>query len=280
MTSECIAGSRTDTWDAPPTTSDLSRPPASSATSTRGGIDEYGISGLVLPPGNRSHTPATDAPGLRHRRVAAVAVADELRALIDNVVATEVPVDRLDEAARLIARTRSLLSGARRSLVQLPLVDDLDNAVRMYNPACGRANPIAPPMTIETHEGGVVATCRLGLAYEGPPMFGHGGASALLLDQLLGHTAAAAGYAALTTGLRLRYLRPVPLEVPLRLTARFVNAEHTGRRASVQIAGTIATQDEPERDLVTAVGDFAPVDEGLISRIFDNLRDRSPDLTE
>lgn len=190
-----------------------------SAGAGRGSVAEYGIPGLVLPPGNPSHMSVADSSALRRRRVEAAALADELRALIDDAVATEVSSDRLAAAAELIATARSLLNGPRRSMVQLPLVDDLDNAVRMYNPVCGHANPIAPPMTFERHVGGVVATCTLGLAYEGPPMFGHGGASALLLDQLLSYAAAVEGCAALTTGLRLRYLRPVPLQVPLRLTA-------------------------------------------------------------
>jgi acyl-coenzyme A thioesterase PaaI-like protein len=50
-------------------------------------------------------------------------------------------------------------------------------------------------------------------------MYGHGGVSAMLIDQLLGHAAAAAGHPGVTTDLSVRYRRPVPLDVPLRVWA-------------------------------------------------------------
>jgi hypothetical protein len=104
-------------------------------------------------------------------------------------------------------------------------VDDLRGGIRMFNPVIGVGNPLAPPLRIEAGEDGVEGRCTLGLAYEGPPMHGHGGVSAMLLDQVLGHASAATGSPGVTTDLSVRYLRPVPLDVPLRVWGRVVEAE-------------------------------------------------------
>lgn len=57
----------------------------------------------------------------------------------------------------------------------------------------GVGNPIAPPLVLRREGDGVVGTAMLGLAYEGPPTYLHGGMSGLLMDQLLGGAAIAAG---------------------------------------------------------------------------------------
>ena len=74
-----------------------------------------------------------------------------------------------------------------------------------------------------------------------PPMSGHGGVSAMLIDQLLGHAAAVPGHPGVTTELSVRYRRPVPLDVPLRVGGRVIEAE--GRR--VAVIGESATQPNP-----------------------------------
>jgi acyl-coenzyme A thioesterase PaaI-like protein len=98
----------------------------------------------------------------------------------------------------------------------------------------------------------VVARTALGLAYEGPPGFLHGGMSGLLMDQLLGSAAIAAGLWGMTARLELDYRGPVPLETPLVLRARVV--EDAGRKTVV--TGSIALAAEPDRALVEARGVF------------------------
>lgn len=80
------------------------------------------------------------------------------------------------------------------------------------NAVIGVRNPVAPPLRIE-HDGHgrVWADFRLGAAYEGPPTLVHGGVTSLLLDQLLGHAASAAGRPGMTASLTLTYRRPTPL---------------------------------------------------------------------
>jgi acyl-coenzyme A thioesterase PaaI-like protein len=99
---------------------------------------------------------------------------------------------------------------------------------------------------------GVVAEVTLGLAYEGPPTFVHGGMSALFMDQMLGSAAGAAVLWGMTAHLELDYRGPLPLQTPLVLRARVES--HEGRKAN--ISGTIALASAPEKVLVEARGLF------------------------
>jgi hypothetical protein len=141
----------------------------------------------------------------------------------------------------------------------------------MFNPVTGTGNPLAPPMRIEIGENGVEAWCTLGQAYEGPPMHTHGGVSAMLLDQVLGEAAMAAGHPGVTTDLSMRYRRTVPLDVPLRVWGRVVGSE--GGRTSV--TGGITTADEPDVQLVEADGRFFRLRPDQARRLFGRLA--SPD---
>lgn len=79
------------------------------------------------------------------------------------------------------------------------------------NAVVGVRNPIAPPLTVVADADGVFAEFELSATYEGPPNLVHGGVSALILDQLLGEAAAAAGKPGMTGTLTVRYRRATPL---------------------------------------------------------------------
>jgi acyl-CoA thioesterase FadM len=143
----------------------------------------------------------------------------------------------------------------------------------MYNPVTGSGSALAPPLHIELAGDMVVGTCTLGLAYEGPPTCVHGGVSAMLLDQLLGYAASAAGHPGMTVQLDTTYRAPVPLQAPLRLTARMT--EVTGRRATVR--GAIATAAEPDTVLVEARGIFVGLRPEQAARLFSAVQ---PDATD
>jgi acyl-coenzyme A thioesterase PaaI-like protein len=132
------------------------------------------------------------------------------------------------------------------------VLDDPIAFRRVYSPVTGVGSAVAPPLHIRQDEDGVVARTTLGPAYEGPPGFLHGGMSGLLMDQLHGSAAIAAGLWGMTARLELDYRGPVPLETPLVLRARVV--EDAGRKTVV--TGTIALAAEPDRALVEARGVF------------------------
>ena len=100
------------------------------------------------------------------------------------------------------------ISGAPRQATQLPRLDDPSEGRRVFNPVTGIAHPLAPPLIVRQEDGGVVAEIALGLAYEGPPTFVHGGMSALFMDQMLGSAAGAAGLWGMTAHLELEEINP------------------------------------------------------------------------
>lgn len=102
----------------------------------------------------------------------------------------------------------------------------------LRNPVNGRQNAFAPGMRVRgMPDGSVSAEVTLGLLYEGPPGYVHGGISALLLDHLFGAANYWAGAVGPTAELTLHYERPVPLATPLSLTARQVSVDGRKLRA-------------------------------------------------
>lgn len=175
-----------------------------------------------------------------------------MRDLIENSVTTLVDAAELRRVTEDVRAAGEALAVSRRPLTQLPRLDDPAVFRRVYNPVSGIGSPLSPPLVIRRGEGGVFAEVALGPAYEGPPGYVHGGMSSLLMDQLLGAAAMAAGRWGMTAHLELDYRGPLPLATPLLLRAEV--AEESGRKTV--ITGTIAAAEAPEQILVTARGVF------------------------
>lgn len=100
--------------------------------------------------------------------------------------------------------------------------------------------------------------------YQGAPGLAHGGIVAALLDEACGQAARLAVTPAVTSRLEVRYLEPVPVEEPLRLSAevtevqeRRATAEATIRDASGLVlahARAECVQVRPEHFLSTPQG--------------------------
>jgi acyl-coenzyme A thioesterase PaaI-like protein len=195
----------------------------------------------------------------------------DLRALAEAAVRT----GATDELLRLVGKETRRLAGLLgvdpRGPNDVPDVDVFPGGVRMYSPVTGLGSPLAPPMTVEILGGGVVGTCTLGIAHEGPPGYGHGGVSAMLLDELMGRACTAAGHPGMTIDLRLNYQRPVHLLTPLHVAARVTGTQ--GRKLSVH--GTIATAADPGTVLVEAEAVFfaPPPDQARV--LFPGLQELS-----
>ena len=76
----------------------------------------------------------------------------------------------------------------------------------------------------------------------------------------------------MTTDLSVRYRRPVPLDVPLRIWGRVIGAE--GRRVSA--VGGITTAAEPDVPLVEAEARFARLRPDQAGRLFGRLASPTP----
>jgi acyl-coenzyme A thioesterase PaaI-like protein len=202
---------------------------------------------------------------------AAADLATAMRGLIETAVTTTVPAGEVRAAAELVRAVTERLGVARRPVSQLPALDDLTTGRRVFSPVTGSGSPLAPPLVVRRDGDGVVGHATLGVAYEGPPSFVHGGMSALLMDQLLGSAAAAAGVWGMTAHLELDYRGPLPLEQELVLRAAVVE---TAGRKSV-ITGTIALSDAPDRILVEARGVFVMPRPEKVEAYFGSITDAS-----
>lgn len=185
--------------------------------------------------------------------VSAIAVAAEVRGLVERLVSVDAADATLREAARLVARARSLLDGPERPMHQ-PSGPDRRSlpGLRAHGLVVGTAHPFAPPLRIAWDGPHVVARFSLGRAYEGPRGHAHGGISALVLDEVTAKVRPLIGTGRVTRVLTVRYRRPVPLRTELIGVASLVS--RSGRDAIVK--GSIAAEAAPDVALVTAETHF------------------------
>ncbi|MCH2169163.1 PaaI family thioesterase [Myxococcota bacterium] len=158
-------------------------------------------------------------------------LAEALRRLIDRLCSTAAPEANLIEATDWATRTAALFEAAGD--VEEAQAASLYSGMHDFGdrgPVCGLSNPIAPPMKTESdpESQSASATVTFGHAYEGAPGCVHGGFVAAAFDEILGMVSSYAGRAAMTGEFTVRYRRPTPVGVPLRIEARF--DEHRGRR--------------------------------------------------
>ena len=212
---------------------------------------------------------------LTDRRAAVAQLAAALRGLVSVAIGSEVPAEVLRAVAEDARRLAATLAERQRGLDEPSSVDDLHLGQRWFNPVVGTGNPIAPPMRVEHVDGAAIGWCTLDWRYEGPPTYAHGGISALLLDQLMGHAAAVAGHPGVTARLEVRYRSAVPLGQPLRLHARLIDV--LGVRAALRSSISLASA--PDVPLVEADGRFLELREEQAARLFGTPSARSDQMT-
>jgi acyl-coenzyme A thioesterase PaaI-like protein len=177
--------------------------------------------------------------------VAAIALADAVRRLMDAAVVTEIDGDGRTAVAAEVDALTAALSARSRDAMPWPDPESMRRGYRPYSPVIGPANPIAPPMTVRTlDDGSVVGEATMRPIHQGPPAVVHGGWVATLLDQLLGHANAAAGVGGFTAELTVRYRRPTPSGVPLTLRARtdIVNGRRVRASGEIVADGVVTAE--------------------------------------
>jgi uncharacterized protein (TIGR00369 family) len=95
---------------------------------------------------------------------------------------------------------------------------------------CGKNNPDGMHLkfTYDEERNFFVCHFRLGKRYTGPPGHAHGGIIATILDEAMGKVNKLRHVVALTSQITVDYLKPVPLNKPLRVESREVRVR--GRR--------------------------------------------------
>lgn len=220
-------------------------------------------------PAPNDSTPATAEEAEREHQKAAISrLGYELRVLVEATVRTTASPDTLHRVADGVRHVTGQLTGRRRSRAEIPEVDEFPAGARMYSPVTGAGSPLAPPAQVTRTADGLMGHCTLGIAHEGPPGYGHGGMSAMLLDELMGRACAEAGTPGLTVSLQIRYHRPVPLETPLRILVRVTGTDDR----KIFVSGSITTEETPATDLVTADGVFIAPDPCRTRALFPGLQ--------
>ena len=95
---------------------------------------------------------------------------------------------------------------------------------------CGMNNPdgMRLKFTLDEVRQTFICRFRLGKRYTGPPGHAHGGIIATILDDAMGKVNKLRHVVALTSQITVDYLKPVPLNKPLRVESREVRVR--GRR--------------------------------------------------
>jgi uncharacterized protein (TIGR00369 family) len=109
--------------------------------------------------------------------------------------------------------------------------------------ACGKNNPegMRLKFAYDKERDRFVCRFRLGKRYTGPPGHTHGGIIATILDEAMGKVNKLRHVIALTSQITVDYLKPVPLNQPLRVESREVRVR--GRRHT-NMAEILNSKDE------------------------------------
>jgi hypothetical protein len=177
---------------------------------------------------------------------------ERLAAATRDLLAAVLSVDADDAALTDAAAGAEHVAAVLRAAGPVRAATDPARRVRRHgeylprSPLLGSLHPAAPPMTWDMHDGRFVGRAVLGVAYEGPPGYVHGGWVALMFDEALGVANVASGYPGMTARLTIRYRRPTPLGVELVLEASTTGRE--GRRitsaGSLSADGVVCAQAE------------------------------------
>ena len=176
-------------------------------------------------PSNMSHWEASrmEATGAwaERRRLAAA-----MRVVIDRLVQIDAPEDELARAADALERYGERLAEHPKShryegFAETSPAGDVGGFFDQ-SPLIGRANPLAPPIEMESDADRKTVLGRVvfGAAYEGPPGCVHGGWIAAAFDEVLGFANSLSGNPGMTGTLTVRYRKPTPLRTELRFEGR------------------------------------------------------------
>jgi acyl-coenzyme A thioesterase PaaI-like protein len=190
---------------------------------------------------------ATPGAWAERRRLAAA-----MRRVIALLVRSDAPEAELRAAADRLEAYAAHLETHPRNLryegfAESSPAGDVD-AFFDQSPIIGRANPLAPPLSLEAAPDGsrVFGHAHFGDPYEGPPGCVHGGWVAAAFDEVLGYAQSLGGSPGMTGTLTIRYRRPTPLNTDLRFEAWLERSEGRKRfvRGTVAAGGVVTAEAE------------------------------------
>jgi len=152
-----------------------------------------------------------------------VALAGELRALLDTVLALESAPPELEALTARVRSAREVMAPALPADPAPRIGVAATDAMRVYvdhSRDVGDFHPAFPVYALRCADDRAEGEVTFPLVYEGPPGVVHGGFLALFFDCVLQQLSCDMGRAGKTTRLALRYRRPTPLGRPLRVEAQ------------------------------------------------------------
>jgi acyl-coenzyme A thioesterase PaaI-like protein len=174
------------------------------------------------------------------------ALVERVRELVTAVVLTDVSsAERAAAAQRVAEITQSLQSRQRDQAIFL--VRHPDGRIEsMVQAGSGRLNPQAPPVEwvvrptepppgTEPVPVEVRARCTFTAAHAGSPGRVYGGVVALVLDEVLGVAARAAGASGMTVALSVSLKGGTPFGVPVEIFGRYTGSDGRKSFASGQL---------------------------------------------
>ena len=172
-----------------------------------------------------------------------IEIAQEVRTVIDQLIATSAPVEELERTQAIINQAVALLKSRSHSHdYEGPSEGSLAplNSFLDRSPIIGAINPLSVPMRMEIDgDGGtestVVGHAIFPAAYEGPPGCVHGGFIAAYFDEVLGMAQSLSGNPGMTVNLTVDYRAPTPLKQTVIFRGRVASID--GRKISV--SGTL-----------------------------------------
>jgi acyl-coenzyme A thioesterase PaaI-like protein len=179
------------------------------------------------------------------RRAELLRTGEALRHLTQRLHGSRAGADLLREMADtlegLVARVDEFPAGSMyEGFGEAPLAGNDPHAFFDHSPMLGRANPLAPPITLWEDGGVIHGQVTFDAAYEGPPGCVHGGYIAAAFDEVLGATQSLGGRPGMTGRLTVHYRSPTPLRAELRFEGRVVDV--SGRKT--RTLGTLHAGDQ------------------------------------
>ncbi len=206
---------------------------------------------------------ASDDPSPRRSEVQRL--ADAARRVIHGLVVTDAAEADLRAAADQLEAVAALFDSSAVQSIYEGFAEAANSGNPHgffdHSPMLGRANPLAPPITLRVVDDHTMeGTVTFGAAYEGPPGCVHGGYVAAAFDEVLGSAQSLSGQPGMTGRLSVDYRSPTPLHEELRIIGRFDRVE--GRKTFA--SGTIHTG---TRLCAEAQGLFVSIDFGRFSEL-------------
>ena len=102
---------------------------------------------------------------------------------------------------------------------------------------CGQDNETGLRLKFHVDEDQrVLCRARIPRRFQGPPGYVHGGVIATLLDEAMSKANRQFGILAMTRQMEVEYLKPVPLNTPIRITAQHRSAAGRKHHCEAEIA--------------------------------------------